>query len=201
MSEPRNYTEDPVTPDEYMRFVEDRLAPPPNVVLDLIETADEYMREYTDTNLDPIVYSHDLWHLTVGLQGELIELLDGEPLEEEIGDVVYYATALSARLNTTIPAFDKPSTMAVVSFDIAVFRRVIKDLGNCLKKVLAYGDESKGDLVLAHLKNLWGILESQFNLQLIVNMNHEKLFARYPEGFSLELSRARLDKKNGNESD
>lgn len=148
-----------------------------------------------------LMHRDDLLHTVIGLLGECAELIIEDDPAEELGDIVYYLTALSVILG--VPEEDIVDNLVVSPYVLPEYHKplvpqIIKEiehLCNLSKKVFIY-KQDKANLLPREMCRVFNTLSRLTHIERLIDDNTAKLTKRYPEGFSTRHSELRLDKSN-----
>ncbi len=169
-------------------------------------TLDTYEEEALRT-LGP---HNDLLYLTIGLVGEVGEVIDyakktlyhghkyqAEKFAEEIGDVCWYAAAICHNQGIYFADVASWPAVAVKNDEIVLNPEKILNLASLCSPSLLKEHIENGTIqgpLIRLMKELKGVaFEAHLKFEDILNQNISKLKKRYPKGYSHKSSVERVD--------
>lgn len=148
-----------------------------------------------------------LAHSALGVGGETREIVEilqvknlnnlknSEQLKEELGDLMWYV-AMGYRASGFVP------NITLVSPYVTLYYYSAKYMEHVKKYIFNDRNDEKG-LVHFSLNQLYSYCSQFKNIPFedILDYNIEKLYKRYPDGYSHENAKNRLDKNERNDDD
>lgn len=144
----------------------------------------------------------DLVHATIGLATEFLELELSTTMEnthEELNDLGWYMQLTAHALNIVSGALPLEAKRGTTELTILTLRRTLEEFLSCVKKVIIYQNEEAALKLAPLFMKMWDAyllhLDScNYNLELAIAENEDKLNKRYAAKFTKEESALRKDK-------
>lgn len=152
----------------------------------------------------PISYTEfHLLHATYGLLGEYLELTESmtiENTEEELGDMLFYFTALEYSLRFFDDDFELVADIRgkPLPLSLKALGAELEALANTVKKHVIYHSPQKDlnvRVLSAYTAYVLHILNCNMRIPVIQAMNKQKLDQRYAAKFTVHESETRKDKE------